>query len=68
MDDHNDSDANYNEAYNGFKKLGYNVTKQEPSGAEYLRNEIIAYRPIAMFGWNDNRDVGHTWICEGYLN
>ena len=60
--------STYDYAYDAFRSLGYTVTKQTSPGAEYLRNEITASRPVFMRGENTSTDKGHAWICEGYLN
>lgn len=60
--------AEYEDAYDAFEDLGYIVTKEESPGAEDLRNETTAYRPVLMRGKNNDTGKGHAWICEGYLN
>jgi hypothetical protein len=60
--------AEYEDAYKAFQNLGYIVTKEETPGAEHLRNETTAYRPVLMRGKNNNTGKGHAWVCEGYLN
>lgn len=60
--------ATYNDAYNAFRTLGYQPVKQEVPGAEYLRSEITANRPVYMRGENTSTGKGHAWISEGYLN
>jgi len=60
--------AEYEDAYNAFRDLGYIVTKEETPGAEHLRNETTAHRPVLMRGKNNDTGKGHAWVCEGYLN
>ncbi len=60
--------ATYNGAYNAFSSLNYHPTKVEAPGAEHLRNEITANRPVYMQGENTSTGKGHAWVCEGYLN
>jgi len=66
--DDDGTSASYNDAYNAFRTLDYNPLKQEVPGAEYLRQEITANRPVYMRGENTSTGKGHAWISEGYLN
>ena len=59
------TDENACKAFNG---LGYNAKEAGLPDFIKLRNELTQYRPVYISGRNENRKVGHAWVCEGYKN
>lgn len=50
-----------------FKSLGYDAKINGAPDFIKLREEITSNRPVYIRGEN-NKEQGHAWVCEGYLN
>lgn len=65
----NESGATMNNTVNGFKSMGYSVTKKDHDTDDVLKEVFYGHRPVYMTGDRKNfigfTWKGHAWVCEG---
>lgn len=63
------SSSNINNALNSFKtNYGYSDAKIIDHSDTEVVQQLLKYRPVYMRGVDDNRNIGHAWVCDGFVS
>lgn len=61
--------AGLNDAKHAFETYGYVATDVGVPGASKLRTQIYHFgRPAYLCGTDPRTNIGHAWVCEGYMD
>lgn len=60
------SGASFEDALDGFKKMGYSNAKKETYAIGYVTSSLLNNVPVYMRGKNPIKGTGHAWVVDGY--